>query len=294
MGRELRRVPMNFDWPLHTVWKGFANPFYTAKECKSCEGTGYSKDAKRWLDLWYGNIDFKPEWTGSTPFGPNHPIVRALAERNVEACKKDGWNLGTVEQEAQRLSRECFDNKWLHHLSQEDVDALIAEERLWDFTHTWTKGKGWEPKDPMPVVTAAMVNEWSLSGMSHDGCSSGVCIEARCKKDGKPYLCSKCEGNGHIWPSPEDEKRYADWESTQPPKGEGYQLWETVTAGSPITPVFATPEDLADWLVENDNSVTKGTTREGWIKFIKDHGWAISTIFENNVVKTGVQALVGE
>lgn len=32
-----------------------------------------------------------------------------------------------------------------------------------------------------------------------------------------------------------------------PPTGEGYQLWETTTEGSPISPVFDSPEELAAW-----------------------------------------------
>ena len=26
MGRELRRVPLDFNWPLNKVWEGFCNP----------------------------------------------------------------------------------------------------------------------------------------------------------------------------------------------------------------------------------------------------------------------------
>ena len=34
-----------------------------------------------------------------------------------------------------------------------------------------------------------------------------------------------------------------------PPEGPGWQVWETVSEGSPISPVFATREDLIDWIV---------------------------------------------
>jgi hypothetical protein len=40
------------------------------------------------------------------------------------------------------------------------------------------------------------------------------------------------------------------------PTGEGWQVWETVSEGAPITPVFATDEELIDWLV------TEGTHTE--------------------------------
>lgn len=64
----------------------------------------------------------------------------------------------------------------------------------------------------------------------------------------------------------------------EPPAGSGYQIWETVTEGSPISPVFEKPEDLAQWMVDNDTSITSGATHEQWMKFIDD-GWAPSMTF---------------
>jgi hypothetical protein len=40
------------------------------------------------------------------------------------------------------------------------------------------------------------------------------------------------------------------WQSTDPPAGEGWQLWETVSEGSPVTPVFPTADGLISHLVE--------------------------------------------
>lgn len=40
-----------------------------------------------------------------------------------------------------------------------------------------------------------------------------------------------------------------------PPKGEGFQLWETITEGSPLSPVFDTPEELTKWLADNLDEV---------------------------------------
>lgn len=50
MGRELRRVPLDFDWPLNKPWKGFLNPFYgDDHRCTSCKDSrGYTNEA---LDL---------------------------------------------------------------------------------------------------------------------------------------------------------------------------------------------------------------------------------------------------
>jgi hypothetical protein len=33
MGREIRRVPLDFAWPIDMVWKGFLSP-YSSQKCK--------------------------------------------------------------------------------------------------------------------------------------------------------------------------------------------------------------------------------------------------------------------
>ena len=289
MGREIKRVPLDFNWPLHKVWQGYKNPFYTAKECHSCNGSGYSPYAKNLQDLWYGQVPFDPASTGSKPFGINHPFIRALAERNVSECIKLKYNIGSVEQEAERLATTCFDNHWGHHLSQDDVDALIKEDRLYELTKTWVPQVGWKPKEPKPEISAAMVNEWSLSGMGHDSINCSVCIGNRCEREGQEKYCSECHGEGIIWPSKEDEKRYDEWEGTEPPSGEAYQLWETVSEGSPVSPPFMTPEELAAWLRANDTSVTKDTSFEEWVKFIRGPGWSVSAVTMNGEVMSGVK-----
>ena len=268
MGRELKRVALDFQWPLHKVWEGFKNPFYAAVECRECGGTGLSPYAKGLHDQWYGNAPFDPASTGSKPFTHAHPVILDRARRNYPGGSPD-----MIVMEAYRLATQCFDNHWMHHLAQEDVDALVKAGRLHEFSHVWT-GKKWEKKKPKAAVTAAMVNEWSLSGMGHDSINCSVCVRARCKRDHQEHLCRACKGHGSIWPSKAAEKKFDNWKPTEPPKGEGYQIWETVSEGSPVSPMFATPERLAAWMVENDDSVTKDTTYDQWLGFIMGPGWA--------------------
>ena len=83
MGRELERVPLDFDWPLNRPWRGYINPFHTAVRCAACDGSGGSPEAMRLSALWYGYIPFRPEDRGSQPFTPETPEVRAFAEWNV-------------------------------------------------------------------------------------------------------------------------------------------------------------------------------------------------------------------
>lgn len=63
--------------------------------------------------------------------------------------------------------------------------------------------------------------------------------------------CPACRGAGTFW-LPEILELHEAWENIDPPAGDGFQLWETV-AGSPLTPVFATLEELQAWTDEHVN-----------------------------------------
>ena len=65
-----------------------------------------------------------------------------------------------------------------------------------------------------------------------------------------------------------------------PPAGEGWQMWETVSEGSPMSPVFATPEELAQWLADTGASALadRTATYDQWLKMIHA-GWAISAMY---------------
>ena len=56
-----------------------------------------------------------------------------------------------------------------------------------------------------------------------------------------------------------------------------YQLWETISEGSPITPFFTFKKDLITWLLENDNSITADMSREDWMEFF-EHGFGFINI----------------
>lgn len=86
-------------------------------------------------------------------------------------------------------------------------------------------------------------------------------------------ICSKCQENFGDCSEDADycfwycddkrEKWYYDV-----PKGEGYQLWEDTTEGSPKSPVFETLEELCEWLADNNVSwFAKMTmTKEEWLE----------------------------
>jgi len=307
MGRQLRRVPLNFDWPLHKPWRGFINEYYgKCHDCPSCDGTGYSPDAKLFSAQWYGTAPFDPRAYGAKLIGINDEHLRTSVERKIawsqerskQAGEREWYTHGgtvplqlAVDAEVLRM-HGIYKNQWAHHLVQADVDALVEGGRLMDFTHDFVRGDGWNPKEPPVVPTADEVNAWSLTGMAHDACNQWACVKARCERKGVSDSCDSCGGEGSVWESSEAKQIADDWEESDPPEGTGYQLWETVSEGSPITPVFSTADELACHLVENDDSVTSDTTFDQWMEFINGPGWAPSLVIDGGAVKSGIQAVL--
>lgn len=294
MGRELKRVPLDFAQPLSEPWIGYLNPHYAAKPCSHCEGTGYSPTAKHLHDLWYGKVPFKPEDRGSTPFTPATPEVRAFAERNVRSAPEyyGPASEANIIREAERLCRH-WNKAWCHHLNEDDVAALFAANRLMDFTHKWSREDGWRREEPPITPSADEVNRWSLSGFGHDSVNQYVVAKAECARLNQSGTCAHCDGDGEVWPTPEAKQVYEDWERYEPPAGEGYQIWETVSEGSPISPVFATPEALARHMATTRWGADKeGTSYETWLAFINGPGWAPSMVGTSTGLISGVEAVV--
>lgn len=268
MGRKVMRVPAGFDWPMDKVWQGYLLPEWLREhECPDCEN-GYSPRGRQLLDLWYGYAPFRPEDTGSTPLTPETPAVRRLAERNVSHSPDFyGAAEAAILREAQRLC-DLWNGQWCHHLGDDDVAALVDAGRLMDLTHTWSRGTGWQPIDPPPVLTAVQVNEWSLHGMGHDSINAGIVVRARCEREGVSDTCPTCQGYATVEAFKGQRAVAEAWQGIEPPTGDGWQLWETVSEGSPISPVFATAEELAEWMVANreasDLEVARRFVAAGW------------------------------
>lgn len=258
MGRKLMRVPMDFSWPLNKVWGGYLNP-YTAQniDCPDCDGSGSAPEAKRFKDEWYGHAPFDPAAYGATPLTVDHPGVQEAARNNIKRSPEYyGNGERAIEREARRL-HNLWRGQWNHHLIQADVDALVAAERLMDFTRRprtaeqeeqlKAAGGYWLPESNGYVPTADEVNAWSMRGFGHDAINQEICVRARCERHGYPVECARCGGDGGLWPTPEIKQLSEDWKEVEPPTGEGFQLWETTSEGSPTSPVFATLDELCAW-----------------------------------------------
>ncbi len=99
--------------------------------------------------------------------------------------------------------------------------------------------------------------------------------------DKPPYYCPHCES--------EKEPRIPD---IKVPEGTGYQMWETTSEGSPISPVFETAEALAKWLADNGASSfgDMTATYAQWHAMIVGNGFACSAMISSDGIKSGAEA----
>lgn len=93
-----------------------------------------------------------------------------------------------------------------------------------------------------------------------------------------------------------------DWTGGPPSRGRYMPMWtdaeadhlmmyEDTSEGTPISPPFKTPEELARWLADNNASAFGGMTAtyEQWLGTAK-RGWAPSMVISGGVMESGVAA----
>lgn len=222
MSREVRRVSLDFDWPLDQVWGGYLMPEELhASPCPACSN-GFTA-AREWLDTLVGLLMMLPDETPERRNvkdmrgGRMHPYLERLENRPYSRPSADITELtGGLAGRAPRAT-------WGH-----------------DATDRWAANA--------KVIEAAGLDPESWG------------------------LCPTCAGTACL-ESYEGQHAAAEaWKPVEPPSGDGWQLWETVTEGSPISPVFATADELAVWMSDparGDRWVPQATAAQ----FIAD-GWA--------------------
>lgn len=244
MSRDIRRVPLDFDWPLNKVWGGYLMPKeLRLAPCPDCSG-GYTP-AAAWLntlmyrlgmlvdDVTRNQPSGKPmhPWLARDTYPPSREKFRPATDREKEAA---------AEYIQIRESRGEGVGPSYHWVAE---DGIVAD--------------GYEVLRPSGdilelVAGLGKTDTNGLYGML--GISSSVSyqmaktvIEAAGLDPETWGTCPTCGGSGEMG---SDEQRAAvdTWERTDPPTGEGWQLWESVSEGSPISPVFADREGLIHWL----------------------------------------------
>lgn len=105
------------------------------------------------------------------------------------------------------------------------------------------------------------------------------------EKANKDGLEAAIECFGH---APERRHYMPDWPVAERTH---YIMYEDTTEGTPISPAFTTPEELARWLADSNASSFggQGATYEQWLAMI-NRGWSPSAVIADGVLMSGVEA----
>lgn len=172
--------------------------------------------------------------------------VNPYRAQKCKGCDASGYN-----PESKKIADGYYDDRWSDAITQDEVDALVAHGRLWDFYRVVGED-GWEDARPASTVTAEEVNAAARERrFYHDVINRCLLIETRAKRLGVWGWCSFCKGSGQIWQSLAIKRAHDAWKPFDPLKGRGFQLWETTSEGSPVSPVFASLDALCDWCAAN-------------------------------------------
>lgn len=246
MGRELKRVPLDFSWPLNKVWSGFVNPHY--KKCPQDGVTclGGSTVADQWLDSIVRFLELLAE-QGEANTPENVAFMRAQGRTYPHPY------LARFEQAPTYRSGSYY--------------SIVPPDQ--ELARVLKLFAGLKPDAKL-----------GLCG-DHLGSSLAKAIKKTAKLPEKWGYCPVCDGSGQ---DPASKEAYDAWEETPVPTGPGYQVWETVSEGSPVSPVFATADGLEHYLVN-----TSGHSRESARAFIES-GWVPSMVIRGGVAYQGIDS----
>lgn len=223
MGREVKRVPLDFDWPMKQTWGGYLMPDELSEaRCPDCRNGGTA--AYDWLQ----KVAY---------------VIAGLAD--------DG-------QREQELGRDM--HPWLVPLRQISYgyDTPRPSAQFAEFADGLA-----------PNVQGDRIMGRDVYGMQRALIAAAGLPE-------RWGICPTCDGYGSVEHYRGQRAEAEAWESTEPPTGDGWQMWETTSEGSPMSPVFATADELAQWLADSGASLFGSATapKAQWLAIITGEDFA--------------------
>jgi hypothetical protein len=304
INKSVRRVPLDFDWPIGHLWEGFVNPHNKHfVVCEHCGGLAVSKEARTLEHIWYGRRPpVHDRKAGIMDFGTIECEFGFVFHFTRRVHDKDGLFYLTMQQRSYNALRSAMklpsghhDSKpinwetfrksasqdlalfskihsgWMYLLDQDDVDALHAGGALRRLTHDWYKGE-WIEKEPKVIPTVEQVNLYMHDEACDDVFTVWMAIEAFCRRHHLAFTCPHCQGRGGSFPDEATRVAAKSWKSYAPPAGPGYQFWDPSEEGAPLSPVFETPQELISWMVKQGIRLNRNVDVKKTLKWIQSNG----------------------
>ena len=175
MGRTMKRVPMDFDWPVGRVWKGFLNPYHGC-DCPWCydeeqRGSyGFTKEYREYEKTWYGH------YCGPYIQNPYNPDFRYCPSSKPYAMER--WEYDFIVGHDGRLRKQLF--------KCEKADVPPYEE----------------------------LKEWLLRNHTRfdiDYIFVDIMGEEYCRRNSVQSTCPHCNGSGRVWQTDEVKRLHEEW-----------------------------------------------------------------------------------
>lgn len=310
MGREVRRVPLDFDWPLDKTWGGFLLPQrLEGKRCPDCE-RGQTHFGHWLQNLTYviamlaSDVHEQPHrdhmhpWLAENPRAHGHAEVLVNGEwRHVDDVRREEREKGLLNRYPSRmeLDRPGKDALAFFHglmLRSYEIKRRNGDP---DGEYNYDEMYAADRVPPVEKIASSMGMSSSRTGQTD---AQHALLDVLYDAAGVSSTCPTCHGEG-VLEEFEGQKAERDaWNEApneEPPTGEGWQLWETVSEGSPISPVFATPEELATWMTGPDYAKWRHggeLSYDSALKFVHA-GWSPSFVMSAQGFQSG-EEFVGE
>ena len=230
MSREIRRVPLDFAHPIGTVWPGFLSS--EGGPCPGANKTCFNgmTAAGAWLES-IGRFIMLVAEEGSVP--PDR----------IAHFQKSG---------------RIYPHPYLQEFNHPG---------FWDSSRRGIRHMVPPPAEMLQIVEGLIGEKMPPGPFGYDSISSWRLHKALVEKAGlgKDWgICPTCEGHAD---DPAKRAAAEAWEPTPPPAGPGFQVWESVSEGSPVSPVFETAVQLEHWLVGEGYSrpSAKAFIETGWV-----------------------------
>ncbi len=148
-------------------------------------------------------------------------------------------------------------------------DSRYPDRPLHPFLRSFAQRPDVRPSAELADLTSGLAGRRIGKGIiGHDAIDRYSAVKKVILAAGLPETwgwCPTCEGDGI---DPAVKEAHDAWKQTEPPEGPGWQVWETVSEGSPVSPVLETREALVDWLVDvqrYSRDAAEAFTQAGWV-----------------------------